>query len=50
VVQDASLGATLGNERLLAGVGALVVAWVSENMLATIVAGMAIFWAVRFLG
>lgn len=49
VVQDASLAGTLGNERLTAGVGAFAVAWVSENMLATIVAGMAIFWAVRFL-
>ncbi len=47
VLDGAAVG--VGNEQLLAGVGAFVVAWVTENMLATIISGMAIFWAVRFL-
>jgi branched-subunit amino acid transport protein len=48
VVQDGTLVIGPGSEQLLAGVGAFVVAWVTENMLATIVVGMAIFWSVRF--
>lgn len=49
VALDGGATVGLGSEQLLAGIGAFVVAWVSENMLATIVSGMAIFWAVRFL-
>ena len=49
VALDGPATVGLASEQLLAGVGAFVVAWVTENMLATIVAGMAIFWAVRFL-
>nr|WP_276275585.1 AzlC family ABC transporter permease [Halomicroarcula sp. SYNS111] len=49
VALDGPATVGLASEQLLAGVGAFVVAWVTENMLATIVAGMAIFWAVRFV-
>ena len=49
VVQDATVAETVVNERLLAGVGVFLVAWVSENMLASIAIGMAVFWMVRFL-
>jgi branched-subunit amino acid transport protein len=45
---DGSAVIASGSENFLAGVGAFVVAWVSENMLATIIVGMAIFWSVRF--
>lgn len=33
---------SLGNERLLAGLAAALVAWLSKNVLLTIVAGMAV--------
>lgn len=49
VLVDGQVAFSPGNERLLAGAAAVVVAWVSENMLATIVAGMVVFWALRFL-
>ncbi|MBK8984819.1 MAG: AzlD domain-containing protein [Chloroflexi bacterium] len=35
---------SLGNERLLAGLFAAVVAWRSKNVLWTIVAGMIVLW------
>lgn len=38
-----------GNERLLAAAAGTIVAWETENMLATIAVGMAVFWALRFL-
>jgi branched-subunit amino acid transport protein len=41
--------ATLTDDRLLAGVVAGVVAWRTENMLATIAVGMAALWTLRFL-
>lgn len=46
---DGSLSVALGNERLLAGLAALVVAWYTENIFATIVAGMCVLWALVFL-
>ena len=49
LVQDGQIAVGFGNERLLAGVAATAVAWVSENILATIVTGMVVFWAIRFL-
>lgn len=39
-----TVGATLGDERLLAAAVAAVVAWRTESVLATIVAGMAVLW------
>ncbi|MFC6989475.1 AzlD domain-containing protein [Haloplanus sp. GCM10025708] len=41
--------ATLTDDRLLAGVVAGVVAWHTENMLATIAVGMGALWTLRFL-
>lgn len=40
-----TLDLSLGNERLLAGLLALAVAWFSKNVLITIAAGMALLWA-----
>jgi branched-subunit amino acid transport protein len=44
-----TLLATLGNDRLLAGAVAAVVAWRTENVAATVVVGMATLWTVGFV-
>ena len=44
-----SATATLVDDRLLAGAFAAVVAWRTESILATIVAGMGALWTLRFL-
>lgn len=49
-VLDGSLALSPGNERLFAGAVAAAVAWRTDNLLATVVAGMAVLWAVRLLG
>lgn len=46
---DGSLAANASNERLLAGLFALAVAWYTENMFVTIAAGMLALWALLFL-
>lgn len=38
---------SLGNERLLAGAAAVVVAWRTRNVLLTVVAGMVILWLLQ---
>lgn len=37
------------NPRLLAGIFASLVAYLTKNVIATILAGMAVFWALEFL-
>jgi branched-subunit amino acid transport protein len=50
VVQPAGfLDLSLGNERLLAGLVAIVVAWYTRNVLWTIGIGMATVWLVQYL-
>jgi branched-subunit amino acid transport protein len=49
VVADGGLALSAGNERLLAGALAALVAWRTENLLATVAAGMAVLWVARFL-
>lgn len=44
------LDVSLGNERLLAGLLAMVVAWRTKNVLWTIIVGMAALWALQSLG
>jgi branched-subunit amino acid transport protein len=44
VYLDGSLVVSASNERLIAGGFATAVAWRTENMIATIVAGMATLW------
>lgn len=46
---DGTLALGLGNERLLAGLLATVVAWRTESMLWTIVAGMGALWTLEWL-
>jgi branched-subunit amino acid transport protein len=49
LLREGALALSAANEKLLAGVVAFAVAWVSEDTIATIAAGMAAFWALRFL-
>lgn len=46
---DGSLAVSPANERLLAGLVAVVVAWYTEHMIATIVVGMLALWSLVFL-
>lgn len=41
---------SFGNERLLAGVVAIVVAWRTRNVLLTVAVGMVILWLLQALG
>ena len=45
-----ALDLSLGNERLLAGLVAIVVAWRTRNVLLTVAAGMAALWLLLALG
>jgi branched-subunit amino acid transport protein len=45
-----TLDVSLGNERLLAGVMAIGVAWLTQNMIWTVVAGMVSLWVLQALG
>jgi branched-subunit amino acid transport protein len=46
---DDVLALSLGNERLLAGLLAALVAWRTRNVLFTIIAGMGALWLLQFL-
>ncbi|MGM0604358.1 MAG: AzlD domain-containing protein [Halobacteriota archaeon] len=48
ITVEATIGATLLDDRVLAGTIAAAVAWRTEDILATIVTGMAALWAIRF--
>jgi branched-subunit amino acid transport protein len=48
-VSLSDLAVSVGNERLLAGIVAAAIAWVTEDVFATIVAGMGTLWMLRFL-
>ena len=49
VTVESTVTATLVDERLIAGVAAGVVAWKTENVFATIAAGMSVLWVLRFV-
>ena len=49
VYLDGALALGLGNERLLAGALAAVVAWRAESMLWTIIVGMVALWTLKWL-
>ena len=40
---------SLGNERLIAGLAGMLVAWYSKNILATLAVGLALFWILRLI-
>ena len=44
------LDLSLGNERLLAGLLAMVVAWRTQNVIWTVLLGMAALWLLQALG
>ena len=46
---NGSLDLSLGNIRLLAGLGGALVAWRTKNVLWTIIVGMVLFWALQAL-
>jgi len=48
-LHDGNLNLRLDNHRLLAGLAAIVVAWVSKNTLLTIVAGLVVFFLLQTL-
>ncbi len=48
VTLDATLSISIVERKLLAGAVAAIVAWRTENMLATIAVGMGILWGVTF--
>ncbi len=49
VFSDGALAVSLGNDRLLAGAIAAVVAWRTEDMLATVAVGMAVLYALSLV-
>ncbi|WP_336037024.1 AzlD domain-containing protein [Halobacterium yunchengense] len=49
VLQDGAFAVGLGNDRLLAGLVAAVVAWRTENMFATVIVGMAVLYALSLV-
>jgi branched-subunit amino acid transport protein len=49
LLRDGTLAVSLGNERLLAGGVAAAVAWYTEDMFATVVAGMAALYALTLV-
>jgi len=49
VTLDGSLTVSIDEGKFLAGAVAAVVAWRTENMLATITVGMGVLWGVTFL-
>lgn len=46
---NGTLDLSLGNVRLLAGLGGALVAWKTKNVLWTIVVGMVLFWILQAL-
>ena len=44
---NGTLDLSLGNVRLLAGLGGALVAWKTKNVLWTIVVGMVLFWVLQ---
>lgn len=47
IAPDSAINLSLGNERLLAGVAAGVVAWRTQNMVATTGVGMVALWILQ---
>jgi branched-subunit amino acid transport protein len=47
---DGAVEVSLGNERLLAGFAAVLIAWRSRSVPLTLVGGMATLWALQAIG
>jgi len=50
VYTNGSLELSFGNERLLAGLVAALIAWRTRNVLFTLGGGMATLWALQYVG
>jgi branched-subunit amino acid transport protein len=50
IYQDGALDVSLGNERLLAGLLAALIAWRTRNVLLTLGGGMAMLWTLQAVG
>ena len=50
VMPGGALDLSLGNERLLAGLVAVLVAWRTRNVLLTVAVGMVVLWVLQVLG
>ena len=50
VYQDGALEVSLGNERLIAGLLAAVIAWRTRNVLLVLGGGMAALWMLQAIG
>jgi branched-subunit amino acid transport protein len=50
ILPDGSLDLSPGNERLLAGIAAALIAWRTRNTLLAIGAGMLLLWALQAIG
>jgi branched-subunit amino acid transport protein len=48
--EDGALEVSLGNERLLAGLVAALIAWRTRNVLLTLGGGMATLWILQVIG
>jgi branched-subunit amino acid transport protein len=48
--QEGALDVSLGNERLLAGLLAALIAWRTRNVLLTLGGGMAMLWTLQAVG
>jgi branched-subunit amino acid transport protein len=48
--ENGALEASLGNERLLAGLAAALIAWRTRSVLLTLGGGMATLWALQAVG
>ncbi len=49
LMQDGGLELSAGNFRLVAGMIAALVAWRTKNVMLTVVAGMAVLWALQLI-
>lgn len=49
VYVEGAFALSITNEQLIAGIVGIVVAWRTENMVLTIVAGMAVLWTLQWL-
>jgi branched-subunit amino acid transport protein len=47
---DGAVEVSFGNERLLAGVAAVLIAWRTRSVLLTLVGGMAVLWMLQVIG
>jgi branched-subunit amino acid transport protein len=50
LIQNDQIALTLANDRLLAGLAAIFVAWRTRNAVLTILTGMGVLWLLQWIG